>query len=140
MQAAETAAEKVKALLNAEVESASGIYFVKKNRTLHICNENLCFICTLELDISFKPLQNSGRAVNKAEILLLPEEVEPFTAALMDYENAFPASFRQWIVENPHIVSVNMETVEPPELFAGRLSAALQLVEPKEAQLHFTTS
>lgn len=140
MQTAETTSENVSRLLNAEVETIAGKHIVKKNRTLYICDDKLCFTCTLELDISFKQLQPDGKAFNCAEILLLPEEVEPFNSALLDYKIPFPNKFRQWTVENPHIVSVNLETLEPPEHFAGRLAAALDSVEPKEEQLNFKTS
>lgn len=140
MQTAETTSENVSLLLRAEVVSTAGKYIVKKDRTLYICDDKLCFACTLELDISFKEVKPDGKATNYAEILLLPEEVGPFTSALMDYEIPFPNKFRQWTVENPHIVAVNLETVEPPEHFAGRLAATLDSVEPKEEQLNFKTS
>ena len=140
MQLAETAMERVSALLDAEVESIGGTHAVKKSRTLYICNEKLCFACTLELDISIKQLRPDGKALNFAEILLLPEEVEAFTSALVENKIPLPTSFRQWTVVNPHIVAVNLETLEPPEHFAGRLAAALELVEPKEGLLDFKTS
>lgn len=140
MQVAETVMERVSLLLGAEVETIDGKHTVKKSRTLYICNEKLCFACTLELDISIKQLRPDGKAINFAEILLLPEEVEAFTSALVENNIPFPIKFRQWTVENPHIVAVNLETVEPPEHFAGRLAAALQLVEPKEELLDFKTS
>lgn len=140
MQASTPLEEKIKVLLDAEVEWVSGKYFVKKNRTLQICNEELCFACDLELDISFKPFEKSAMAINYAEILLLPEEVEPFTLALMNHKIAFPTSFHQWMVENPLIVSVNLETIEPPEHFAERLAAALQSVESVKNHLNLKTS
>ncbi|MGK7377483.1 DUF1259 domain-containing protein [Planococcus sp. 1R117A] len=138
MQLVETVAEKVGHLLDAEVEGNSDKYIIKKNRTLQICTENVCFTCALELDIFFKRMHGNGIAFNKAEILLLPEELKAFNSALMEHEITFPTSFRQWQVENPHIIAVNIESMEPPENFAARLASALQVIDNKEFQLDRT--
>ena len=129
MELAESAAEKVGWLLEAEVEAAGEKYLVKKKRTMKIHSLEAFFTCTLDLDISFERLQDNGSAFNKAEIFLLPEEFPAFTFALSEHPIPFPTQYRQWTVANPNIVSVCMESTEPPEHFAERLSAALQVIE-----------
>ena len=125
----ESAAKKAGQLLGAEIEQQAGKVLLKKQRTLDIFAENNRFTCTLELDISFNHFQDNGSAFNKAEIFLLPEEFPAFTFALSEHPIPFPTDYRQWTVTNPNIVSVCMESMEPPEHFAERLAAALQVID-----------
>ncbi|EMF45542.1 hypothetical protein B481_3093 [Planococcus halocryophilus Or1] len=122
----EAAAEKAGQLLNAEIELQAGKVCFKKQRRLEIQTDSNCFICTLDLDISFERFQDDGFAFNQAEIFLLPEEVSVFTCALSGHSLLFPTEYRQWTTLNPNIASVCMEATEPPAYFAERLSAALQ--------------
>lgn len=125
-------AEDISALLNADTEVAGDICFVKKKRLLNIHTDQKCFSCVLDLDISFRNLKNNGQALNKAEILLLPEELPAFTAAWSSFPVALPVNFKQRCETNPNIVSLHLETVECPKAFASRLSAALLALEPLE--------
>lgn len=131
--------ENISALMNVEIEESAGKYNILKNRTIEITAENVNFTCTLELDISFERFQNNGFALNKAEIFMLPEECKAFTLALIQHEIPFPSIYRQWQVANPNIIGMYIESVEPPEDFAARLSKAFlaiekQLEEPGSAE------
>lgn len=125
----ETVAEKAARLLHAEVEHSGEKTILKRQRTLEILAENNQFTCTLELDISFEHLKEDGMAFNKAEIFLLPEEYPAFFLALSEHRLPLPTDYRQWQKANPNIVGFCMEATEPPEHFAERLSAALQLLD-----------
>lgn len=129
MEQMEAAAEKVGLLLNAEIEMDAEKCIIKRERLLEIQANNACFDCTLELDISFGHFKEDGSAINQAEILLLPEELPAFTFALSEHRIPFPTDYQQWQVTNPNIVSICIESTEPPEHFAERLSAALQVIE-----------
>ena len=129
MEQMEVAVEKVGLLLNAEIELDAEKCIVKRERSLEIQANNVCFDCTLELDISFEQFRDDGSAFNQAEILLLPEELSAFTFALSEHRIPFPTEYRQWQVANPNIINVCIESMEPPEHFAERLSAALDVLE-----------
>ena len=129
MELAESAAKKVGLLLDAEVEADREEYIIKKKRTLEVHSYEASFTCTLDLDVSFEKMQNNGSAFNKAEIFLLSEEFSAFTFALSEHPISFPTEYRQWAVTNPNILSVCLESTEPPEHFAERLKAALHLIE-----------
>ncbi|ANU15469.1 hypothetical protein BBI08_05450 [Planococcus halocryophilus] len=124
----EIVAEQVAQLLQAEVALIGGKVLFDKKRTLKICTAGHSFVCTLDLDISFEYFHEDGSAVNRAEILLLPEEVQPFLTALNTSVYPFPTVYRQWIHSNPNLASVCLVATEPPERFAERLTMALQLV------------
>ena len=125
----EAAAKKAGQRLDAEIEQQGEKVLLKKQRTLEILAENNRFTCTLELDISFDQFQDNGSAFNKAEIFLLPEEFPAFTFALSEHPIPFPSDYRQWTISNPNIISVCLESKEPPEHFAERLAAALQVID-----------
>lgn len=129
MEQIEIIAEKAGRLLQAKIEQNGEKMTFKRQRTFEICTENNRFTCTLELDISFKGLQPDGSAFNQAEIFLLPEEFSIFTSTLSEHRYPFPTHYRQWQNANPNIVSVCLESTEPPEHFAERLSAALTVLE-----------
>lgn len=129
MEQLETIAEKVGWLLKAEVEQQGGKILLKRQRTLEILAENNRFSCTLDLDISFEHLREDGSAFNKAEIFLLPEEFSAFTLALNEHRIPFPTAYRQWQEPNPHLIRVCMESTEPPEAFAERLSTAMNILK-----------
>ncbi|MGB6408187.1 MAG: DUF1259 domain-containing protein [Planococcus donghaensis] len=125
----EAAAKKAGQFLVAEIDQQGEKVLLKKQRTLEILEENNRFICTLELDISFDHFQDNGSACNKAEIFLLPEEFPAFAFALSEHRISFPTVYRQWREANPNIIRVCMESIEPPEEFAARLSPAMYVLE-----------
>lgn len=129
MEKLEAAARKAGRLLKAEIEQHSEKTVLKRQRTFEILAEKKQFTCTLDLDISFKHLQKNGTAFNQAEIFLLPEEYPAFFLALSEYPIPLPSDYRQWHKVNPNIISFCMESTEPPEHFAERLSAALGVLE-----------
>ncbi|WP_422124574.1 DUF1259 domain-containing protein [Planococcus sp. X10-3] len=129
----EAMANEVAALLDAEIELTQNGCLLKKKRRLTIHTDQKDFSCILELDISFRNFKNNGIAVNKAEILLLPEELSPFTAAWASYALPLPVNFKQRCETNPNIVCLHLETTESPRDFAERLSASLHALEPLES-------
>lgn len=129
----EELAHEVATLLDADIELIENGCLVKKKRRLDIHTEKNYFSCILELDISFKNLKKNGLALNKAEILLLPEELPAFTAAWSSFATPLPVNFRQHCEKNPNIVCLHLETTECPKDFAARLSASLHALEPLES-------
>jgi hypothetical protein len=123
-------AQKVAELMNTDFELQASVCLIKKNRTFLIYADEASFTCTLELNISFNQITESGHAFNKAEILLLPEEFPAFTFTVKEHPIPLPAECRQNSKANPNLISYCIETLEPPEHFASRLSAAFKTIEP----------
>lgn len=136
MNAMEQIAEKVGMLMKAETELQDGKCLVKKKRTLEIRASKSCFICTLDMDISFRHLKEDGIALNEAEIYLLPEEFPAFTENLRKYPIPLPTNYSQRLASNPNLLCIRMESKEPPEHFAERLSATLEVIEELGNQVY----
>ncbi|MFD1031613.1 hypothetical protein [Metaplanococcus flavidus] len=126
-------ANEVSSLMDADIEIIGNTCHVKKKRRLDIHTDQTSFSCLLELDISFKNLKENEHALNRAEILLLPEELPAFNVAWSSFDRPLPVNFKQRCEKNPNIVCLHLETTECPRDFAARLSAALQALEPLES-------
>lgn len=132
----EKVAEKVGALLKAETKLENKTCQILKKRTLEIYTQNTNYICSLELDISFCRPQEDGTAINKAEIFLLPEELPAFSYTLKKHLIPFPTDFSQKIVSNPYMLSVSLNSKEPPACFAERLSIALEAISESNGRVY----
>lgn len=122
-------AEKIGFLMNTEIEISNGVWAAKKKRTFTIKSGRNRFTVTLELDISFSAFRVDGTALNKAEILLNPDEFPCFSSALRQHRISFPTNYSQRLTMNPGIYSVQLESREPPEEFAERLAYALHVID-----------
>lgn len=135
MQRIEEIAEKVGHLLEADTQIEMDFCLIKKKRTLEIQSSQNCFVCKLDMDISFGQLQKDGTAANKAEVYLLPEEFTHFLKILRSHPIPLPTDYSQWLDENPDLICVYMESVEPPEHFAERLADALKLLKQVDREI-----
>lgn len=129
MEQLEQLAEQVGTLMNAEVELQAGECLIKRKRTINISSHSKNFICTLDHDISFKNLKDNGKAMNRAEIFLLPSELASFMNALHWHPISLPTNYQQRMDVNPDIICVYLASEEAPEDFAARLSAAFNAIE-----------
>lgn len=128
MEKSDFLADTLSRILMTQVNKMNGKYLMKKTREIAITEKDQVFDCVLEMDISCEPYLDSRYSVNKAEILLTPEELPAFSAALRDYKIAFPLNTKQHVVTNPNIVCLFMESEEPADQFAERLAAALTVI------------
>ncbi len=136
MERLELVAKKVGMLMKAECELLGQECLVKKQRLLMIPANARCISCTLDLDISFGKFKEDGTALNKAAIYLLPEEVQQFSLNLIEYPLPLPTHYEQHISVGPSIICFYMKSKEPPEHFAQRLSAALEMLESADKKLY----
>ena len=65
---------------------------------------------------------------NKAEILLLPEELSLFSSALISHRLPLPTNYSQRLVMEANVYCLYVESRELPEEFAERLEAALKTI------------
>lgn len=114
--------------LNAHVEVIGNLYMVKKQRHLAIRSGNSTLSFKMECEITFQDIYQQGKMLNKAEILLLPEELPIFSSALISHCTSFPSNYSQHLVMEPNVYCLHMESRELPGQFAERLAAALKAI------------
>jgi hypothetical protein len=125
-------AEKVAKLMHTDFTLHASECQMKKHRIFHVYADHSQFTYTMESVISFRQLAECGHAFNKAEILLLPEELLAFSFTLKEHDIPLPSNCQQKMMATSTLISYSLETNEPPEYFAERLSAAFKKIEPLE--------
>lgn len=128
-QPIETVAEILEKTLEAPVEVLGGLYVVTKQRDLAIKSGDCTMLFKIDNEITFQDLHQHGKMLNKAEILLLPEELPVFSSALINQGPPLPSNYAQRLVMDLDVYSLYMESRELPEQFAERLATALKAIE-----------
>lgn len=121
----ETVAESIGLLLDAKIELASGSYHFIKNRIVH--NKEL-ILCSMDVTFLAETPEEEKMTANKAKVFLLPEEIPCFSLALWQHPIPFPTNISQVQTVDHGITCIQLETKEPPEDFAKRLSSALKAI------------
>ncbi|ANU25505.1 DUF1259 domain-containing protein [Planococcus versutus] len=122
-------AEKVSNFLNGELERHEDFWRLEKKRAVKWQHNATSYInLSLDLYVSFSSLRDKEKAVNMAEVFLMPEEMPLFTKALIDHVIPFPTIYSQQLSKKRGMYCVRLTAQELPEEFAERLSAALDLL------------
>jgi hypothetical protein len=122
----ESVAENIGRLLNAEVESTPETCQIRKQR---LVKNSKGIFCLMDVNTVIESLKETGIALNKARVFLLPEELPCFALALRQHAIPFPTNFSQSQTCLNGVYCFHLETQEPPEDFAERLAAALTAIE-----------
>ncbi|HSJ37919.1 MAG TPA: hypothetical protein VK945_06860 [Planococcus sp. (in: firmicutes)] len=80
---------------------------------------------SVDLTVPFNIFRDDRKAVNEAEVFLLPEELPLFTQALIEQPILFPISYSQHLSMERGMYCMRLKSQEPFEDFAERLSGAL---------------
>ena len=128
-QPIETVAEILEKTLEAPVEVLGDLYVVIIQRDMAIKSGECTMLFKIENEITFQDLHQHGKMLNKAEILLLPEELPVFSSALISQGASLPINYTQRLIMELDVYSLYMESWELPEQFAGRLAAALKAID-----------
>lgn len=83
----------------------------------------------LEASYTYESLDASGLALNTGETPLLQEEVNPFTAMLQRCGILVTATHNHWLFDDPKLMYIHCESVEPPLTFAAKIAAAWKVLK-----------
>lgn len=128
-QPVKTVAEILEKILEAPVDVLGDLYVVNKQRDLAIKSGDFTLWFKIDYEITFQDLQQQGKTLNKAEILILPEELPVFSSALISQAASLPNNYTQRLIMEPNVYCLYMESRERPELFAERLASALKAIK-----------
>lgn len=105
----------------------SAEFLVLKNKRVIEVHKNLnrCVGWSQDPGISVEIARDERRALNEAQILLLPEEVQAFTQALIQHPILLPTSYSQNLSKARGMYCLRIASQEPFSDFAERLSEAL---------------
>ena len=79
-------------------------------------------------DVLFESLDESGNALNIAEIAILQEEIPRFMHAVVQQGIIVSALHNHWLYTNPLIMYIHLQSVEPPLNFAKKLAYSFTML------------
>ena len=123
-------AEAVSKILGGDLACQDGIYQLRNKRSVNIKNSPILDISlSLDLDVSFSLSEEGPDGSNEARVFLVPEELTAFTQTLVAHPFFFPTSYSQHLTMERGMYCIRLTSQEPPEVFAERLAAALDVLE-----------
>ncbi|ANU23196.1 hypothetical protein [Planococcus donghaensis] len=124
--------QKVSELLGGEMEFYDGFWHLEKKREVKAHRRSrLCVCWSLDLLVAYQMTADDQKAINQAEIFLLPEELSVFIGELIKHPNFLPISYSQQLSTERGMYCLRISSLELPEHFAERLSDSLQALGEK---------
>jgi len=77
---------------------------------------------------SFEDLDRHGNALNLGETVILQEEINPFISALRAQGIKVTALHNHWLFDDPRLMFIHFESVEPPLSFAMKSANAFRVL------------
>ncbi|KZE37806.1 methyltransferase [Bhargavaea cecembensis] len=115
-------------ILNGQGKWEKGRCSVSLHRTLNTTVLGKKSTGLMTANVSFESLDETGRALNLAEIAVLQEEVPVFIQTLSQYGLIISALHNHWLFTNPLVMYVHIQSVEPPLDFARKLAYAFRFL------------
>lgn len=77
---------------------------------------------------SYESMDDGGNTLNLGEIVVLQSEANSFIASLINSGITLGAFHNHWLYDNPRVMYVHFESVEPPLSFARKVAIALSVL------------
>ncbi|URZ07570.1 DUF1259 domain-containing protein [Clostridium felsineum] len=81
---------------------------------------------TLAAMFSYEDMDQQGNTLNLGETVILPREIYRFSSILQRQGIIVTAVHNHWLFDNPRIMYIHFESVEPPLHFAMKVAKAFQ--------------
>ena len=78
--------------------------------------------------LSFESLDQSGNALNLAEIAILPKEIPRFMYSIVQQGLTVSALHNHWLFTDPVIFYIHIQSIEPPLNFAKKIAYSLSFL------------
>ncbi|MGG3737613.1 DUF1259 domain-containing protein [Aeribacillus pallidus] len=82
----------------------------------------------LPVGVLFESLDQSGKALNFAEIALLQEEIPNFMYSIVQQGLIVSALHNHWLFMNPQVMYIHIQSIEPPLNFAKKMAYAFSFL------------
>ncbi|MFC2947078.1 DUF1259 domain-containing protein [Virgibacillus sediminis] len=77
---------------------------------------------------SFEDVDSRGNALNLGETVILQDETQEFISALRKQDLIVTALHNHWLFEDPRLMYIHWESVEPPLEFAEKTAKAFRVL------------
>ncbi|ANU13175.1 hypothetical protein B481_1573 [Planococcus halocryophilus Or1] len=122
--------EKVNGFLGGEMEFYNGLWHLEKRRDVKVLTSSGLYVSwSLDLSVTYEMTIENHKAINQAEVFLLPEELLVFIGELIRHPIFFPTRYSQQLSTERGMYCLRITSHESPEHFAERLSDSLRTLE-----------
>ncbi|MDP4178346.1 MAG: DUF1259 domain-containing protein [Bacillota bacterium] len=126
----ETLCQQFAQILNSSImDSKKGsctVIHPRDNLKINISGRPSTSGLTLAAMFSYESMDEQGRTLNLGETVILPKEIYQFSASLESQGITVTALHNHWLFDNPRIMYIHFESIEPPLHFAMKVANAFK--------------
>ncbi|MEH7111009.1 DUF1259 domain-containing protein [Neobacillus niacini] len=116
-------------ILNGKPKIKSGVCSVELDRNLNVSIQGRPIRGELGIEIMFESMDSYGNTLNRGETVLLDDEVLPISNYLVKNGISISALHNHWLFAEPNILYMHFQSVEPPLIFARKISEAIKMLK-----------
>ncbi|SDH25696.1 protein of unknown function [Alteribacillus persepolensis] len=123
--------DRFAAILHAEPDETNGVCVAARTRDLEasIMGRETNSPLVFPQFFSFEGMDNNGNALNLGETVILQHEINPFVERLVKQNIQVTAIHNHWLFDDPRLMYIHFQSVEPPLEFAKKTAAALSVLK-----------
>ncbi|MFD2211851.1 DUF1259 domain-containing protein [Virgibacillus halophilus] len=124
----ESICEQFAQILKGKSNVEQGSCSVSLHRNFQVLVQGYQSSSVVPAGVLFESMDQSGNALNLAEIAVLQEEIPGFMYSLIQQGLIVSALHNHWIYTDPLIMYVHIQSVEPPLNFAKKMALAFSFL------------
>lgn len=117
-------------ILNSNVmdskDGSCSVIRLRDNLKINILGRPSTSGLTLAAMFSYESMDQHGYTLNLGETVILPGEIYRFSYMLQKQGIIITALHNHWLFDNPRIMYIHFESVEPPLSFAKKVAKAFE--------------
>ncbi|AOH54798.1 DUF1259 domain-containing protein [Peribacillus muralis] len=120
--------EQFATLLKGKSEVNQGSCSVSLHRDFKVMVQGRQSSTVVPAGFIFESLDQSGNALNLAEIAVLQEEIPSFLHSVVQQGLIVSALHNHWLFTDPAIMYIHIQSIEPPLNFAKKMAYSLSFL------------
>ncbi|WP_188208121.1 DUF1259 domain-containing protein [Alkalibacillus aidingensis] len=123
--------ERFAEILNADSEVVNGVCVASRVRDLEasIMGRETNSPLVFPQFFSFENPDENGNTLNLGETVILQHEINPFVERLVEQDIQLTAVHNHWLFEDPRLMYIHFQSIEPPLQFAKKTANALEVLD-----------
>ncbi|RAS87110.1 DUF1259 domain-containing protein [Priestia endophytica] len=120
--------EQFATILKGKSKVTQGSCSVSLHRNFKVLVQGRQSSSVMPAEVLFESLDQSGNALNLAEIAVLQEEIPRFMYSIVQQGLIVSALHNHWLFTNPIIMYIHIQSIEPPLSFAKKMARSFSFL------------
>jgi Domain of Unknown Function (DUF1259) len=120
--------EQFATILKGKSKVTQGSCSVSLHRNFKVWVQGRQSSSVMPAEVLFESLDQSGNALNLAEIAVLQEEIPRFMYSIVQQGLIVSALHNHWLFMNPQVMYIHIQSIEPPLNFAKKMAYAFSFL------------